>query len=65
MPPEMPVEVRFAHLEEASTIADFNVRLALESEGLTLDPPTVLAGVEALLGDPAKGVYLEIGRAHV
>lgn len=58
MPPPEPVEVRFARPDEAVTIADFNVRLALESEGLALDPPTVRAGVEALLADPSKGVYL-------
>ena len=63
MPPVAPVEVRPARPEDAATIADFNVRLALESEGLALDPPTARAGVEALLGDPSKGVYLvvEIG----
>jgi ribosomal protein S18 acetylase RimI-like enzyme len=58
MPPAAPVEVRTARPEDAATIADFNVRLALESEGLALDPPTARAGVEALLGDPSKGVYL-------
>lgn len=58
MPTVAPIEVRSARPEDAATIADFNLRLALESEGLALDPPTVRAGVEALLGDPAKGVYL-------
>jgi len=58
MPPAAPVEVRIARPEDAATIADFNLRLALESEGLALDPPTVRAGVEALLVDPSKGVYL-------
>ena len=43
---------------DAATIADFNVRLAQESEGLALDPATVRAGVEALLHDPSKGVYV-------
>lgn len=58
MPPAAPVDVRSARAEDAATIADFNVRLALESEGLALDPPTARAGVDALLADASKGVYL-------
>lgn len=59
MPPAAAlVEVRSARPEDTATVTDFNVRLALESEGLALDPPTVRAGVEALLGDASKGVYL-------
>jgi ribosomal protein S18 acetylase RimI-like enzyme len=38
-------------------IADFNVRLAAESEVLRLDPAVARSGVEALLADPAKGIY--------
>ncbi len=53
-----PFEVRPARSADAPTIADFNLRLAQESEGLTLDPATVRAGVAALLADPAKGSYL-------
>ena len=38
-------------------IAAFNVALALETEDLALDPSIVRPGVEAVLGDPARGVY--------
>ncbi len=38
-------------------IADYNARLAIETEDLRLEPVRLLAGVVALLGDPAKGVY--------
>jgi GNAT superfamily N-acetyltransferase len=38
-------------------IAEFNLRLALETEQLRLDRGCVEAGVAALLGDPAKGLY--------
>ena len=38
-------------------IADFNVRLAQETEGLTLEPDCINSGVIALLSDPAKGFY--------
>ena len=44
-------------MHDAAIIADFNVRLALESEGLRLDPDCIKEGVSALLADPAKGIY--------
>ena len=58
MEPPPRLAVRLATPADAAVSADFNLRLAEESEGLALDPPTVRAGVEALLGDPAKGAYL-------
>jgi GNAT superfamily N-acetyltransferase len=51
------LSVRPATPADAGTIADFNRRLAEESEGLALDAATVAAGVAALLADPAKGTY--------
>jgi GNAT superfamily N-acetyltransferase len=38
-------------------IVDFNLRLAAETEDLSLDPACVQAGVAALFSDPAKGLY--------
>ncbi len=38
-------------------IAEFNLRLALETEALRLDPACVDRGVAALLKDSAKGIY--------
>jgi GNAT superfamily N-acetyltransferase len=38
-------------------IAEFNQRLAQETEDLHLEPATINAGVEALLKDPSKGLY--------
>jgi GNAT superfamily N-acetyltransferase len=51
------MKIRKAVLRDAEIIAEFNVRLARETEGVELDPETVRKGVEALLKDPAKGVY--------
>jgi GNAT superfamily N-acetyltransferase len=51
------MKIRRAILSDAPTIAEFNLRLAEETEHLRLDPQTVAAGVKALLEDPAKGVY--------
>ena len=55
--PALDITVRPARADDAATIADFNLRLAEESEGLALDSATVRAGVEALLADAAKGLY--------
>lgn len=49
--------IRTAKLSDASVITDFNRRLAWETERKELPEPTVRAGVEAVLGDPARGVY--------
>src|SRR5688572_7151832 len=56
-PPALEISVRPARTDDAATIADFNLRLAEESEGLALDPATVRAGVEALIADATKGLY--------
>ena len=53
----MEIKIREAALTDAPVIADFNRRLAEESEGLRLDEACVQAGVAALLKDPAKGIY--------
>jgi len=53
----MEIKIRRAAPADAPVIADFNLRLAQETEGLRLDPARVHAGVAALLKDPAKGVY--------
>jgi len=44
-------------LADAPIIAEFNLKLARETEDLALEPSRVLAGVKALLNDPAKGLY--------
>jgi len=51
------VTVRAARPADAPVIADFNRRLAAESEGRELDPQTLDRGVRALLADPARGLY--------
>ncbi|HUT37169.1 MAG TPA: GNAT family N-acetyltransferase [Planctomycetota bacterium] len=49
--------VRRARREDASTLVEFQLRLARESEGLELDRATVARGVEAVFADAAKGCY--------
>ena len=49
--------VREARREDAGAIAEFQIRMADESEGLALDPGTVAKGVAAVFDDPSKGRY--------
>jgi len=49
--------VRSAAPTDAETIVDFNARMARETEGLSLDPAVLSAGVRAALADPAKAIY--------
>jgi len=51
------IHVREAHLEDAEVLARFNEAMALETEGLRLEPAVIRAGVCAVLEDPSKGRY--------
>ncbi|MFO0842470.1 MAG: GNAT family N-acetyltransferase [Gemmataceae bacterium] len=53
----MPLTVRPAAPADAPVIAEFNRRLAWESEHRQLDMAKLLPGVAAVLGDPSRGVY--------
>ena len=49
--------IRAATVDDLETIADFNARLAEETEDTSLDRETVRQGVRALLSDPTRGAY--------
>lgn len=51
------IHVRKAELQDAAIIADFNSRLAWETEEKRLDPETIAAGVRGLLEQPHQGRY--------
>src|SRR5258708_19095288 len=53
----MPLTIRRAVTSDIDQIIDFNCRLAQETEGKTLDPAVVRAGVLSALNDPHKGPY--------
>ena len=54
----MNILIRPGLLFDIDTIADFQVKMAFETEnGLKLDPPTVVKGVTAVMDDPSKGKY--------
>ncbi len=50
--------IRRATPADATTLAAFNAAMALETEGKTLDPATVAAGVLGLFERPERGFYL-------
>jgi GNAT superfamily N-acetyltransferase len=58
-----PWTVRPARPGDAPAVAEFNRRLAWETERKTLDPATLGRGVATLIADPAKGFY-RIAEAH-
>jgi len=51
------LKIRKATPGDAPSIAAFQVKMALETEQLSLDEPTVAMGVEAVFKDPSKGNY--------
>ncbi len=51
------ISVRPGRIGDRDTVAEFNCRLAWETEALRLDPERVNAGVGAILSDAAKGAY--------
>ncbi len=53
----MSAKIRPGLLFDIDTIADFQEKMALETENMKLDPPTVRRGVTAVMDDPSKGKY--------
>mgnify|MGYP006305574163 FL=1 len=53
----MSILIRRARHADAVFLVDSQVRMAKETEDLDLDPPTVTAGVSAVLDDPRLGQY--------
>lgn len=49
--------IRKATINDQAAIAAFQVAMALETEQLHLDKPTVDKGVNAVFADPSKGIY--------
>lgn len=53
----MEVIIRPGLLFDINVIADYQIRMAWETEKMKLDPPTVEKGVSAVFDDPSKGKY--------
>ncbi len=53
----MNITIRDALAADAAPIADYNNRMAEETEARSLDPDLIGSGVATLLADPSKGRY--------
>jgi len=53
----MTTIIETAREEHIEILIDFQLRLAFESEGVTLDADTLRSGMQAMFADPSKGVY--------
>jgi GNAT superfamily N-acetyltransferase len=51
------IEIRDATASDTAVIADFNTRMAMETESRPLAAELIDAGVAAVLDDPARGRY--------
>ena len=51
------IQIRSGQREDAAAIADFQIRMADETEGIALHRPTVEQGVLAVFDDARKGAY--------
>ena len=50
--------IRTAETDDIDTIVKYNAAMALETEGLTLDPAVLTPGVRGLMEKPEYGFYL-------
>lgn len=57
IPWAIQTKIREAGLQDTDLVADFNLRMALETEQRRLDSRRVRKGVASLLADRSKGVY--------
>ena len=57
---EKPVTIRHANMDDVDTIAEYNIAMALETEGISLDLNRVKSGVRAVLDDSSKGFYVVV-----
>lgn len=49
--------IRQADKTDSIHIIEFQLAMAMETEQLALDKPTVIMGVAAVMADPSKGIY--------
>lgn len=49
--------IRQANVNDSASIVEFQLAMAMETEQLRLDEPTVIKGVAAVFSDPSKGIY--------
>ena len=53
----MTRKIRIGKSRDIPIIADYNIAMAMETEGKTLDKEIITAGVNSIINDNSKGVY--------
>ena len=56
-PTSSPITIRVGTIKDAATIAVFNIRMAMETENVKLDPNIIERGVKRLFDDESRGTY--------
>lgn len=56
-PTSSPISIRVGTIKDAATIAVFNIRMAMETENVKLDPNIIERGVKRLFDDESRGTY--------
>ena len=59
-PGNQSILVRRGESRDINAIADFNTNIALETEGLKLNPTVISAGVRGVIENPERGFYLVV-----
>ena len=54
------MNLRRATIADSQSLADFNRKMAWETEGIKLKPEVILQGVENMINTPSMGFYLVI-----
>jgi ribosomal protein S18 acetylase RimI-like enzyme len=54
------MNIRRATIEDATAIAEFNIKSAMETEGIELIPGVIGAGVKTMINNPQMGFYLVV-----
>ena len=52
--------IRRATAQDAGELAEFNINMARETEGVELKPEVIRAGVRAMIDNPQMGFYLVV-----
>jgi len=58
IPERFPMNIRFADKNDAAALVDFNLAMALETEGKRLDTTIVDTAVRSVFTDTEKGFYV-------
>ncbi len=54
------MNLRRATIGDAQALAEFNINMAQETEGIELIPEVIRAGVETMINNPQMGFYLVV-----